>query len=49
MRGKVAVFDVHFAEVDIGLPPDMPLQEAHDIGEDLQIKIERMEEVIAIP
>nr|KAJ3422942.1 hypothetical protein HK105_005444 [Polyrhizophydium stewartii] len=32
-------------EVDIVLPPEMPLQEAHDIGEALQMKLETIEEV----
>ncbi|KAI8924420.1 cation efflux family-domain-containing protein [Entophlyctis helioformis] len=32
-------------EVDIVLPPDMPLGEAHDIGEALQVKLETIEEV----
>ena len=27
------------AEVDVVLPPDMPLKEAHDIGESLQNKV----------
>ena len=27
------------------LPPDMELKEAHDIGESLQIKLERLDEV----
>lgn len=30
-----------FAEVDIGLSPDMPLRDAHDIGEGLQQRIEQ--------
>ena len=34
------------AEVHIVLPPDMPLREAHDIGEDLEIKIEKMDDGI---
>lgn len=33
------------AEIDIGLPPDMPLREAHDIGEQLTLKIEELEDV----
>jgi len=32
-------------EVDIVLPPEMTLQEAHDIAEPLQQKIERLPEV----
>ncbi|KAK3267213.1 hypothetical protein CYMTET_24220 [Cymbomonas tetramitiformis] len=35
----------YIVELDIVLAPDMPLQEAHDIGESLQIKIEVLEEV----
>jgi hypothetical protein len=31
-----------FAEVDVVLPADMPLREAHDIGESLQNKIESL-------
>lgn len=34
-----------FVEVDIVLPDDMPLKEAHDIGETLQRKIETLPEV----
>ncbi|WVQ84611.1 hypothetical protein IAT38_006766 [Cryptococcus sp. DSM 104549] len=34
-----------FVEVDIVLPPDMPLHEAHDISQDLQDQIERLKEV----
>lgn len=34
-----------FLQVDIVLPEDMSLREAHDIGEDLQKKIERIPEV----
>lgn len=32
-------------EVDIVLPPEMPLCEAHDIGEELQVKLETLEDV----
>ncbi len=32
-------------EIDIVLPPDTPLNIAHDIGEALQIKLEKMDEV----
>lgn len=32
-------------QVDIELPEDLPLKEAHSIGETLQIKIERLPEV----
>ena len=32
-------------EVDIVLPADMPLREAHDIGESLQMKLEKLEDV----
>jgi divalent metal cation (Fe/Co/Zn/Cd) transporter len=31
-----------FVEVDIVLPPEMSLHEAHDIGEALQVKLENM-------
>lgn len=34
-----------FVEVDIVLPPDMPLAEAHDIGESLQTKLETLRQV----
>ena len=34
-----------YVEVDIVLPPDMPLIEAHDIGESLQIKFESLPNV----
>ncbi|MBA0700958.1 hypothetical protein Goari_021934 [Gossypium aridum] len=34
-----------FVEVDIELPEDLPLKEAHAIGESLQIKIEQLQEV----
>jgi divalent metal cation (Fe/Co/Zn/Cd) transporter len=30
------------AEVDLVLPPEMPLKEAHDVGESLQIKLEKI-------
>ncbi|KAL3637339.1 Metal tolerance protein 4 [Castilleja foliolosa] len=36
---------LYFVEVDIELPEDLPLIEAHAIGESLQIKIEELEEV----
>ncbi|KAK9913395.1 hypothetical protein M0R45_037213 [Rubus argutus] len=35
----------YFVEVDIVLPAAMPLQEAHDIGESLQEKLERLPEI----
>ncbi|KAL5228534.1 hypothetical protein ABZP36_016799 [Zizania latifolia] len=35
----------YFVEVDIVLPSDMPLQQAHDIGEALQEKLERLPEI----
>lgn len=35
----------YFAEVDIVLPASMPLQDAHDIGEALQNKLERVPEI----
>ncbi len=34
-----------FVEIDIVLPPEMPLQQAHDIGESLQIEIESLQNV----
>ncbi|CAH9094624.1 unnamed protein product [Cuscuta europaea] len=36
---------LYFVEVDIELPEDLPLKEAHTIGENLQIKIEKLPEV----
>ncbi|CAM8895541.1 unnamed protein product [Rhodiola kirilowii] len=36
---------LYFVEVDIELPEDLPLKEAHAIGETLQIKIESLPEV----
>lgn len=36
---------LYFVEVDIELPEDLPLKEAHSIGETLQIKIEKLPEV----
>ncbi|KAH9312865.1 hypothetical protein KI387_027900, partial [Taxus chinensis] len=35
----------YFVEVDIVLPSDMPLQEAHDIGEELQEKLESLPDI----
>ncbi|GAV77068.1 Cation_efflux domain-containing protein [Cephalotus follicularis] len=35
----------YFVEVDIVLPSDMPLQEAHDIGESLQEKLELLPQI----
>ncbi|KAJ4979286.1 hypothetical protein NE237_010066 [Protea cynaroides] len=35
----------YFVEVDIVLPSEMPLQEAHDIGESLQEKLELLPEI----
>jgi cation diffusion facilitator family transporter len=35
----------YFVEVDIVLPATMPLQEAHDIGESLQEKLEQLPEI----
>ncbi|GAB4859730.1 Metal tolerance protein 11 [Ancistrocladus abbreviatus] len=35
----------YFVEVDIVLPANMPLQEAHDIGESLQEKLELLPEI----
>ncbi|KAG8646877.1 hypothetical protein MANES_09G037601v8 [Manihot esculenta] len=36
---------LYFVEVDTELPEDLPLKEAHAIGESLQIKIEELPEV----
>ncbi|KAJ4972579.1 hypothetical protein NE237_005753 [Protea cynaroides] len=36
---------LYFVEVDVELPEDLPLKEAHAIGESLQIKIEKLLEV----
>lgn len=36
---------LYFVEVDIELPEDLPLKEAHGIGESLQIKIEELADV----
>ncbi|KAK8958425.1 Metal tolerance protein 4 [Platanthera guangdongensis] len=36
---------LYFIEVDIELPEDLPLKEAHSIGESLQVKIELLPEV----
>ncbi|KAF2289523.1 hypothetical protein GH714_036829 [Hevea brasiliensis] len=36
---------LYFVEIDIELPEDLPLKEAHAIGESLQIKIEELSEV----
>lgn len=36
---------LYFVEVDIELPEDLPLKDAHAIGESLQIKIEELAEV----
>ncbi|BBG99652.1 Cation efflux family protein [Prunus dulcis] len=36
---------LYFVEVDIELPEEIPLKEAHAIGETLQIKIEKLPEV----
>ncbi|GLT71341.1 hypothetical protein SLA2020_433700 [Shorea laevis] len=36
---------LYFVEVDIELPEDLPLKEAHNVGEALQIKIEKIPEV----
>lgn len=35
----------YLAEVDIVLPPDMPNQQVHDIGESLQVRIESLDEI----
>ncbi|XP_062180935.1 metal tolerance protein 5-like [Phragmites australis] len=43
---RAYTFDSHyFVEVDIVLPCSMPLREAHDIGEALQQKLERLPEI----
>merc|ERR1712023_258183 len=43
---RVYHFGLNFlVECDIVLPPDMPLRQAHDIGEALQIKLEKLPEV----
>ena len=43
---RAYTFGVNYlAEVDIQLPPDMALKEAHDIGESLQQKLESLDEV----
>jgi divalent metal cation (Fe/Co/Zn/Cd) transporter len=34
-----------FVELDIVLPPEMPLKQTHDIGESLQKKLESLPEV----
>ncbi|KAE9594464.1 hypothetical protein Lal_00001245 [Lupinus albus] len=36
---------LYFVEVDIELPEDLPLKEAHAIGETLQVKLEKLPEV----
>ncbi|KAF3653839.1 Metal tolerance protein 3 [Capsicum annuum] len=36
---------LYFVEVDIELPEDLPLKEAHNVGETLQIKLEKLPEV----
>ncbi|XP_051142700.1 metal tolerance protein 4-like [Andrographis paniculata] len=36
---------LYFVEVDIQLPEELPLKEAHNIGESLQVKIEKLPEV----
>ncbi|WVO18531.1 hypothetical protein L204_106250 [Cryptococcus depauperatus] len=35
----------YFVEIDIVLPPEMPLWEAHDIAQDLQDQIEKLKDV----
>ncbi|TVU22085.1 hypothetical protein EJB05_31764, partial [Eragrostis curvula] len=43
---RAYTFGTHyFVEVDIVLPGDMPLSQAHDIGESLQEKLEQLSEV----
>lgn len=40
-----SVGDGLFAEIDIVLPPDTPLSQAHDLGESLQGALERLDNV----
>ena len=43
---RAYTFGVNYlVEVDVQLPADMPLKTAHDIGEELQQKLERLDEV----
>ena len=43
---RAYTFGVNYlVEVDVQLAPDMPLKEAHDIGESLQTKLESLDEV----
>ena len=35
----------YFVEVDIVLPETMAIRESHDIGETLQIKLERLDQI----
>ena len=43
---RAYTFGVNYlVEVDVQLAPDMPLKEAHDIGESLQQKLESLDEV----
>lgn len=43
---RAYTFGTHyFVEVDIVLPSEMPLNQAHDIGESLQEKLEQLPEV----
>jgi divalent metal cation (Fe/Co/Zn/Cd) transporter len=42
---RTSVKSHYFAEVDIVLPGEMPLQHAHDIGESLQDKLESLPEI----
>lgn len=44
-KNKVDSFGFNLKQVDIELPEDLPLKEAHAIGETLQIKIEKLPEV----
>lgn len=41
----ILIFYIAKIQVDIELPKDLPLIEAHEIGESLQIKIEELHEV----
>jgi divalent metal cation (Fe/Co/Zn/Cd) transporter len=44
-RFYVSSFEFDFEQVDIELPEELPLKEAHAIGETLQIKLEKLPEV----
>ena len=40
-----SVGENHHVEIDICLPPDMPLREAHDVGERLEVLVEMLPDV----